>query len=132
MGEKWVVVSQRSRAQQMLVTYALPPGGGMPQELANGNKVVFDEPAYTLSGGEGTTFINNYLVVQGTVSMHSPKSRTPLSQLEHMWPGKAPDVHLIVRGQPPAEHVSFRLDKVGGAPHMVRHVKHVTWELCEA
>lgn len=52
VGEKWLVVSQRSRAQQTLVTYALPSGGGMPQELANGNKVVFDEPAYTLSGGE--------------------------------------------------------------------------------
>lgn len=52
VGEKWLVLSTRSRAQQTLVTYALPPGGGMPTALGEGQKVVFDEPAYTLSGGE--------------------------------------------------------------------------------
>lgn len=52
VGEKWMVIAQRSRAQQTLVTYALPSGGAMPSELGEGNKVVFDEPAYTLSGGK--------------------------------------------------------------------------------
>lgn len=51
VGEKWVVIAQRGRAQQTLVTFALPPGGAMPEELVNGHKVEFDEPAYTLSGG---------------------------------------------------------------------------------
>lgn len=53
VGEKWMVIAQRSRAQQTLVTYALPAGGAMPSGLGEGSKVVFDEPAYTLSGGEG-------------------------------------------------------------------------------
>lgn len=52
VGEKWLVISQRSRAQQTLVTHPLPAGGAMPAELGEGDKVVFDEPAYTLSGGE--------------------------------------------------------------------------------
>lgn len=52
VGEKWLVVAQRSRAQQTVVTYALPPGGAMPTQLGEGHKVEFDEPAYTLSGGE--------------------------------------------------------------------------------
>ena len=51
VGEKWAVIATRSRAQQTLVSYALPAGGAIPQELGEGNKVVFDEPAYTLSGG---------------------------------------------------------------------------------
>jgi hypothetical protein len=65
VGEKWVVISQRSRAQQTLVTHALPPGGAMPTELGQGGKVVFDEPAYTLSGGEQWTgegvFVQTYV-----------------------------------------------------------------------
>jgi len=51
VGEKWMVIAQRGHAQQTLVTYALPPGGSMPEELSDGHKVEFDEPAYTLSGG---------------------------------------------------------------------------------
>jgi hypothetical protein len=51
VGEKWAVISTRSRAQQTLVVHALPAGGAMPAELGQGSKVVFDEPAYTLSGG---------------------------------------------------------------------------------
>lgn len=52
VGAHWLVVRERSRAQQAVVLHKLPQGGIMPTELAEGEKVEFDEPAYTLSGGE--------------------------------------------------------------------------------
>lgn len=51
VGAKWIVVSERGQAQQRVVVYEVPEGGAMPGDLGQGEKVEFDEPAYSLSGG---------------------------------------------------------------------------------
>eukprot|EP00878_Enallax_costatus_P023740 GHUV01025278.1.p1 GENE.GHUV01025278.1~~GHUV01025278.1.p1 ORF type:complete len:552 (+),score=140.91 GHUV01025278.1:456-2111(+) len=51
VGAKWIVVSERSRAQQSVVIYRVPEGGAVPESLTDGQKVEFEEPAYSLSGG---------------------------------------------------------------------------------
>jgi protease II len=53
VGERWLVLSSRQRAQQTVTAYALPNGGAMPTELGQPTRIEFDEPAYTLSGGAG-------------------------------------------------------------------------------
>jgi protease II len=52
IGARWLVVRQRSRAQQSVVLHQLPQDGSMPQQLGEGQTVQFDEAAYALSGGE--------------------------------------------------------------------------------
>jgi protease II len=52
IGARWLVVQQRSRAQQSVVLHQLPSNGSMPQQLAEGQTIQFEEAAYALSGGE--------------------------------------------------------------------------------
>jgi hypothetical protein len=52
IGARWLVVRQRSRAQQSVVLHKLPQDGSMPQQLGDGQVVQFEEAAYALSGGE--------------------------------------------------------------------------------
>jgi hypothetical protein len=51
IGARWLVVRQRSRAQQSVVLHQLAKDGSMPQQLAEGQVVQFEEAAYALSGG---------------------------------------------------------------------------------
>ena len=60
VGQKWLVIGERSRAQQTIVVHHLPADGDMPSELGEGQKMEFDEPAYTLSGGELTWILALY------------------------------------------------------------------------
>lgn len=61
VGAAWLVINERSRAQQAVVVHRLPPGGAMPTELGEGDRVVFEEPAYALSGGPTGDFDSEVL-----------------------------------------------------------------------
>lgn len=65
LGSRWLVVSQRSKAQQALVAYELPADGSMPTQLGEGQLITFDEAAYTLTGG----------ALRGLVKAQSPGNK---------------------------------------------------------
>lgn len=138
VGEKWMVIAQRGHAQQTLVTYALPPGGSMPEELSDGHKVEFDEPAYTLSGGLTGDFESEVLRLSysslttppSTYDQHLPTGKRALKRVTPILGGFCRDDYVTERlwakasdGVEVPISLVYRkgLAKKDGSDHMLLH-----------
>ncbi|KAF8063007.1 dapb1 [Scenedesmus sp. PABB004] len=83
VGERWLVISERSRALTRLVPHALPPGGAMPAALGDAEPLTFDEPAYALSGGLTGDFESEVLRLR-----YSSLTTPPSVYDQHLGTGK--------------------------------------------
>lgn len=69
LGARHLIVHERANASTRVVVHALPADGAAPEgELGAGSVIQFDEPVYTLSGGELLPFC---FLVFGSRSLRS-------------------------------------------------------------